>query len=67
MIVCVCNRITECELRQAARTGAPSPESAYAQLGCEPQCGCCLDYAAEIIEEEVGTRGRLRLVTAEAA
>ena len=67
MIVCVCNRITECELRNAARAGAPTPESAYARLGCEPQCGCCLDYAEDIIKEEAGARGRLRLVTAEAA
>ena len=52
MIVCVCNRISECELRKAARAGAPSPDSAYGHLGSEPQCGCCLDYAQEIIDEE---------------
>ena len=52
MIVCVCNRITECELRKAARAGAPSPEPAYAHLGCEAQCGCCLDFAQEIIDDE---------------
>lgn len=52
MIVCICNRITETEVRKAARAGAPSPERAYACLGCEVQCGCCLDFAREIIEEE---------------
>jgi bacterioferritin-associated ferredoxin len=52
MIVCVCNAITEKELREAARDGAGTPEKAYACLGCEPQCGCCLDYAQEIIDEE---------------
>jgi len=52
MIVCICNRITESEVRKAARVGAPTPEKAYACLGCEVQCGCCLDFAAEIIEEE---------------
>ena len=45
MIVCVCNAITEKEVREAARKGAQTPEAAYAILGCEPQCGCCLDYA----------------------
>ena len=64
MIVCSCNRITECEVRKAARAGAPSPEVAYAHLGCEPQCGCCLDYAREIIVEE---RGSLLQVDAHAA
>ena len=36
--------------------GARTPEAAYACLGCEPQCGCCLDYAQEIIDEERGKR-----------
>ena len=56
MIVCVCNAITESEVREAARQGARTPEAAYARLGCEAQCGCCLDYAQEIIDEERGKR-----------
>ena len=62
MIVCICNRITEKEVREAARCGASTPEKAYACLDCEAQCGCCLDYAQEIIDDERGTRPRLRLV-----
>ena len=45
MIVCVCNAIREDEVRAAAREGAACPLDAYKALGCEPQCGCCLDYA----------------------
>ncbi len=67
MIVCICNRITESEVRKAARNGAASPEAAYACHGCEVQCGCCLDYAREIIEEERGESPRLRLVSSRAA
>lgn len=52
MIVCICNRITESEVRQAARAGAPDPHAAYGFHGCEPQCGCCLDFAQDIIDEE---------------
>jgi bacterioferritin-associated ferredoxin len=62
MIVCVCNRITEAEVRKAARQGCATPEAAYACVGCEVQCGCCLDYAQEMIEQESGKRPRLRLV-----
>jgi len=62
MIVCVCNAITEKEVREAARKGARTPEAAYATLDCEPQCGCCLDYAQEIIDEEQPRRPRLRIV-----
>ncbi len=66
MIVCICNRITESAVRKAARC-AGTPEAAYACHGCEVQCGCCLDYAQEIIDEERGKPTHLRLVTADAA
>ena len=52
MIVCICNRLTECDVREAARAGAPNGTKAYAFHGCEPQCGCCLDFAQEISDEE---------------
>ena len=62
MIVCVCNAITEAEVREAARSGSRTPEQAYAALECEPQCGCCLDYAQEIIDQERGKQPSLRIV-----
>ena len=67
MIVCSCNRITEGELRDIARAGASTPDKAYASLGCEAQCGCCLDYAQDIIDDERRTRPKLRLVSTRAA
>jgi bacterioferritin-associated ferredoxin len=67
MIVCICNRITESEVRRAARCGARTPEEAYACEGCEIQCGCCLDYAQQVIDEERGKPAHLRLVTSRAA
>ena len=62
MIVCVCNRITEKEVREAARAGARTPETAYEKLGCEVQCGCCLDYAQDVIDDALDKCPRLRLV-----
>jgi bacterioferritin-associated ferredoxin len=62
MIVCSCNVIREDEIRDAARNGSRTPEAAYATLDCEPQCGCCLDYAQELIDEERGKRPNLRVV-----
>ncbi|QJQ31221.1 (2Fe-2S)-binding protein [Sphingomonas lacunae] len=52
MIICSCNAIREEEIRGMARCGHACPVAAYAALGCNPQCGCCLDYAQEIIDEE---------------
>ena len=67
MIVCICNRITESEVKMAARCGATTPEAAYACQGCEVQCGCCLDYAQEVIDAERGKGPHLRLVSSKAA
>ena len=62
MIVCVCNRLTENDVRAAARAGAGTPEAAYACHGCEVMCGCCLDYAEEVLALERGKRPHLRIV-----
>ena len=52
MIDCDCNAICEDELRAAVRAGAPCPRSAYAHLGCQVQCGTCLPYARDIVDDE---------------
>ena len=41
MIVCICNALKECQVRQAARDGAACPTSAYRTLGRKPRCGQC--------------------------
>ena len=53
MIICSCNAIREDEIRGLARAGHGCPLTVYGALGCKPQCGGCLDYAAEIIDEEI--------------
>ena len=45
MILCICNALSEDEVRAAARRGAPCVETAYRSLGCELQCGTCRCYA----------------------
>ena len=62
MILCVCNAITENEVRELTRASARTPEEAYAALGHEPQCGSCLCYADQLMAEERGKRPRLRAV-----
>ena len=64
MIVCVCNAICEDELLELARNGARTPEQAYEALGHEPQCGSCLSYAQQLIDEQRRQlpRPKLRIV-----
>lgn len=52
MIVCHCNVIRDAEVRAVARDCGGCVRSAYARLGCEVQCGNCLDIAEDIIESE---------------
>ena len=63
MIVCSCNALTESDVRSAARAGARCPLDAYDRLGCQPECGACLCYAQEIIDEErMASRGGSNVV-----
>ncbi len=62
MILCVCNAITESEVRDLARAGARTPEQAYAALGHEPQCGSCLCYAQRLMDDERKAHPKLRAV-----
>lgn len=55
MYVCICNAIKESELREAARCGLGGVDAIYASLGKQPQCGQCLDEAAEVLIEERAT------------
>ena len=52
MYVCICNAIKETDLRRAALLHAGDVDAVYAAPGKTPQCGQCLDDAAEILIEE---------------
>ena len=52
MYVCICNAISESELRRAARHCAGDAEACYAMLGKTPNCGSCLCEADDIVFEE---------------
>lgn len=49
----MCNGIRESDVRRAVRAGSRDPHCAYARLDCAPQCGQCLDFADEVIHDEV--------------
>ena len=52
MIVCICARVRECELRRAVRAGAHSEEAVGDACGAGTGCGMCLDRVGELIEQE---------------
>ena len=62
MIVCICNAISENDVRDLARAGARTPEEAYEKLGFEPHSRSCLCYAQDLMDEETGKRPHLRAI-----
>lgn len=51
MYVCICNGHRDRDIRAVAKTGIRCAKAVYRQLGKPPQCGRCLDLAAQVIAE----------------
>ncbi|HEX6364281.1 MAG TPA: (2Fe-2S)-binding protein [Albitalea sp.] len=49
MIVCVCRRVSDHQIRQAVAEGAVSLECLQFDLGVATQCGRCADCACQIL------------------
>lgn len=49
MYICICNAIRETDLRSAARCCQGDADAVYEALGHRPQCGQCLDDAAQCL------------------
>jgi bacterioferritin-associated ferredoxin len=64
MIICVCNRISDHDIRAAARAGATCCKQVFGGKGTAPQCGTCLDAMGEILDETVAA-GERHLMAAE--
>ena len=41
MYVCLCNALTDRQVRQAVADGACRPREVYGACGCRAQCGTC--------------------------
>ena len=51
MYVCICNAITDKQIRRAAKAGATDMRSLQAKLGVAAGCGSCTEAASEILAE----------------
>ena len=51
MYVCICNGVTERDIRQAAEAGCRSLPELTMRTGCGATCGTCLDTAAALLDE----------------
>ncbi|MEM7432270.1 MAG: bacterioferritin-associated ferredoxin [Pseudomonadota bacterium] len=51
MYVCICNAVTEKQVREAADNGVRNLWQLQSTLGVATNCGSCKDHAAEILRE----------------
>jgi bacterioferritin-associated ferredoxin len=51
MIVCICARVSDRQIRQAAADGAHSLECLQIDLGVATRCGNCADCAIKVLGE----------------
>ena len=51
MYVCLCNGVTDREIREVAAAGCRTLPELTMRTGCGATCGSCLDMAQQILDE----------------
>ncbi|WP_242112940.1 (2Fe-2S)-binding protein [Luteimonas aquatica] len=51
MYVCICNGVTERDIRQAAQAGCTGMPELTMRTGCGATCGSCVSMACAILDE----------------
>lgn len=54
LYICICNAITERQVRDCARSGARSVDQLASELGVGSGCGRCLECAMDLLREMHG-------------
>lgn len=67
MYVCICNGVTEQQVRDAAQAGCASVAELTMRTGAGANCGSCVGLAGELLEEMRGQRALDLPVLAQAA
>jgi bacterioferritin-associated ferredoxin len=53
MYICICNAITDADIRREAEDGVCSFEQLQARTGCSTGCGCCEHEARQVLHHAV--------------
>ena len=56
MYVCICNGVTDHQIREAAASGVRSVAELTMRTGCGATCGTCLETAAGILDAHAPER-----------
>jgi Bacterioferritin-associated ferredoxin len=53
--VCICNGVTDHQIRQAAEQGVANVAELTMRTGCGATCGSCLEMASDLLEKARNT------------
>ena len=56
MYVCICNGITDHDIRQAAEAGCESMAELTMRTGAGSCCGSCVEMASDLLDQTRATR-----------
>nr|WP_228733944.1 (2Fe-2S)-binding protein [Xanthomonas euvesicatoria] len=54
--VCICNGVTDHQIREAAENGCASLAELTMRTGCGSNCGSCLEMAGDLLNQAHATR-----------
>jgi bacterioferritin-associated ferredoxin len=57
MYICICQAVTEQQIRDAVREGVATVGELGARLGVSAGCGCCRPLAKEVLEQTLQLAG----------
>jgi bacterioferritin-associated ferredoxin len=52
MYICLCNALTDRDLRPHTTSGTASVSMVYQACGCQPQCGKCVPFVRQMLREQ---------------
>jgi bacterioferritin-associated ferredoxin len=62
MYVCICNGVTDRDIRQAADAGCRTMPELTMRTGAGSTCGSCIEMATAILEETLAARAQAAVV-----
>ena len=61
MYVCICNAVTDSDIRNAVIDGVRNMRQLRQSTGCGSKCGCCKEMAVEILQQSLSEARQSKL------
>lgn len=65
MYVCLCNRVTDTDIREAAEDGVRTFRELSFRTRCGTQCGSCVPLARSMLQESLSKASQPRVASPE--